>query len=89
MIQEGRLAQRELLETPAQWSFVKLAGVLSGGGAEAAGDAGPFGCVSEGLWQMDHNAAHRFFNPGGEFQQVLAQGGDLGAGPASCVWLAV
>src|SRR5450631_266503 len=47
-------------------------------GAEISGDDLPVVAVQAGGWQVQHDAPHRRVYPGAEFQEVFAQGADLG-----------
>ena len=51
--------------------------VLRGRSAEASGDDLPGFAVQAGSGQVQHDAAHRGFDPGAEFHQLFAQGADL------------
>jgi len=56
---------------------------LRGRGAEGAGDDPPAVGVQAGGGQVQHEAAHRGFDPGAEFHKVFAQGAGLGRSQGS------
>lgn len=55
---------------------------LSGAGAEGERQALPVVAERERRRQVQHDASHRQHHLGAELEHVLAQGGDLGPGPA-------